>query len=107
MICEKKEYQSYKDAMRDVVGMNKKYKQKVRPYQCKECGLFHITTIHKNTIRGKKDSKYPIKINEIRYHKREKLKTKQPKKARSIELATDKIMSPEMVNKLKLLFECF
>ena len=105
MICEKKEYQSYKDAMRDVVGMNKKYKQKFRPYQCKECGLFHITTIHKNTIRGKKDLKYPIKINEIHYYKREKIVVRKPKKARSIELATDKIMSTEMAVKLKLLFE--
>lgn len=105
MICEKKEYKSYKDAMKDVVGMNKKYKQKFRPYACGECGLFHIATLHKNTIRGKKDLKYPIKINEIKYKKASKIKVKRiAQKTRSLEVATEKIMSSEMADKLKLLF---
>ena len=105
MLCEKKEYKSYRDAMKDVVGMNKKYKQKFRPYECSECGLFHIATLHKNTIRGKKDLKYPIKINEIHYH-RQVIKVKHVnQKIRPIQIATEKIISDEMAEKLKLLFE--
>ena len=105
MICDKKGYQNRKEGMNDLVGMNKKYKQKFKLYECDKCGLLHIATIHKNTIRGKKDLKYPIKIIEIHY-KREKIIVRKPKnKTRSFEVATEKIMSSEMADKLRLLFE--
>jgi hypothetical protein len=60
MTCDKIQYDSHGDAMRQVPHLNDKKhskKHKYRAYLC-ECGKWHITTITKNQARPQKKQKY-------------------------------------------------
>jgi hypothetical protein len=104
MICEKKGYPTHKAAMSDAVGMSKKYKQKYGVYKCDQCSLFHLRTIHKTFLYEIKKDKYPLKVTDIHYEKKELKKTKKFKKFQpKIKIATRKLISNEMAEKLKQL----
>jgi hypothetical protein len=106
IVCDKKMYHSYKEGMKEAVGMSKKYKQKYRIYKCNECGLFHLSTIHKSTLNQARNTKYPMKVTSIHYEIKQKQVRRIPKKLKQIagNIATSKLISSEMAEKLKLLF---
>lgn len=107
MICDKKSYPTHKAAMSDAVGMSKKYKQKYGVYKCDHCGSFHIRTLNKTFLYKLKKDKYPLKVTDIHYEKKEPTKTKKTKKFKTFQpkmkIANTKLISSEMAEKLKLL----
>ena len=78
MQCDKRTYESEKDAAEDLIGLrirNKRHKFSL--YKCTICGNFHITTITKKILKPNRKEKYPYKIEyPIERKDRNKPKTK-------------------------------
>lgn len=63
MECDKRSYESAKDAADDLAGLRHRNKRsKFSTYKCIFCGSYHITTITKRILRPNKREKYPIEI---------------------------------------------
>lgn len=63
MECDKRSYESAKDAHDDLVGLRQRVKKhKYSMYKCIHCGYFHITTTTKRKLRPTRKDKYPIEI---------------------------------------------
>jgi hypothetical protein len=80
MECDKRSYDSAKDAHDDLAGLRQRNRRhKFSMYKCSFCGYFHITTVTKGTLRPNKKDKYPIEIPCKVEHK-QKSKSKKRKK---------------------------
>lgn len=76
----KRQYKNRIIAGREAAALNQHDKRhKHSCYQCKECGLFHTTTLTKRTLRvPKKLDKYPIKYTmPVKEEERPKKKKKR------------------------------
>lgn len=110
MICEKSTYDSYKQAVRAIVGISARTKEKYKAYGCPHCSGFHITTIHRNKLeKPAKDQKYKLDINNI--PKKAVVKAAKPHQSRSPakrfqpKPTENKMLSPEQAAFLKQLIK--
>lgn len=79
MECDKRSYDSAKDAAEDLGGLRQRNRRhKFSMYKCQLCGYYHITTVTKRTLRPNRKDKYPIEIPSKVEHKQ--LTTKKKKK---------------------------
>ena len=77
MYCDKRSYETAKDAHEDLTGLRERNKRhKFSMYKCPICGLYHITTVTKKTLRPNRKEKYPIEIPQ----REQKTKVKSKKK---------------------------
>lgn len=62
-MCEKNQYPTYKEAIKAIVSLKRRQKNRhqYRPYKCPQGPHFHIATITKNLRTPKKMNKYPLK----------------------------------------------
>jgi hypothetical protein len=80
MECDKRSYDSPKDAHDDLVGLRQRGRgHKFSMYKCTQCGYYHITTVTKRSIRPRKKDKYPIEIPPT-VERKQKTKSKNKKK---------------------------
>ena len=78
MICDKRSYDSAKDGHDDLAGLRQRNRRhKFSVYKCAFCGLYHITTVTKNTLRPNRKNKYPIEIPSKIESKQKKSKKKK------------------------------
>jgi hypothetical protein len=101
-VCDKISYPNHQAAQNAIIGNNKRKKRSLHSYKCKECGLYHLAS------NGKRKSIKNLRSKEILLSQ---VKIPKPKKSKgrgkqqSKELATEKLLSKEMVQMLKLLIE--
>jgi hypothetical protein len=61
--CDKRSYESAKDAANDLIGLRQRNRRhKFSMYKCPSCGFYNITTITKKTMRPNRKEKYPVEI---------------------------------------------
>lgn len=74
MECDKKSFANQREATVEIIGIQRRVKKhKFRPYVCRECGKWHITTITKHDLPKLKE-KYPFKLEQSLLVKPKKLK---------------------------------
>lgn len=93
MICEKEGYHTERETTEKCISLKRKSKYKYAAYKCKLCGLFHIRTIHKKSLKNRI---FP-------HEKQSPPKNPLPKesKAMAIPYATEKMLSKEQAQALK------
>jgi hypothetical protein len=104
MICDKLPYKDHKEAQDHLQSVRKKCRkgQLFRTYKCTQCGMYHVTTVHKSTLHKEKDPKYPLVIPPK--HEIKLPKMKKPKEINRLYVqvkASVKIFTPEQANILK------
>ena len=55
MVCDKISYPEYKDAREAISGLVAKKKGSFKVYKCKDCKLFHVTTITHKSLKPVKE----------------------------------------------------
>jgi hypothetical protein len=105
-VCDKIAYPTHKQAQDAIVGSNKRNKVSLYSYKCKECKQFHLATNGKKKwIKNLRDKQIHLTHIKIHTPTPKKIKNKLQHKQKNLELATEKLLSNEMVTKLKLLIE--
>ena len=70
-MCNKTEFKTFDLAQKRANEINKengkKRKYSLRPYQCDECKLYHLTKQTKKTYRYNHDLRYRNRVNEERF----------------------------------------
>ena len=87
-MCDKEPYSNYQSAMTAIKGLIRRGIKKLKSYKCKDCNLYHLSSVHPNTkpigYRGKKRKvvakpKKKKVFNKIKVTKEEIEKGKQHK----------------------------
>ncbi len=68
MICDKIGFQTYKIAMVSASKQRRKNRHKYQAYLCRDCGMYHVSTVTK-TLKPKKQDKinrkYPFRFDDF------------------------------------------
>jgi hypothetical protein len=110
MSCIKQSYSNYKEAEKHLDGLRKSNagKHKIfKTYKCPECGMLHITTVHKHKLmRPKKDDKYPLLMEKLPAPIPVKVKKNKPRSSSAptaIAPATSRLLTNEQANALRMI----
>lgn len=61
-MCDKEPYHSLAEARQTAHGMSRQHNQTMEPYQCNECGGWHLRTAGKRK-RKRNNNKYPFRFH--------------------------------------------
>lgn len=101
-VCDKIAYKTHQEAQNAVKGSNRRNKRSLHSYKCKECKQYHLASNGKKkwikNLRHKE-----IEFSTIKIPMPKKIKPRPPQQ--TLELATEKLLSKDMIYKLKQLFD--